>query len=316
MYGSMNIRQIRAFLEIVDSGTLARASARLHLSQPALSRQIDALEHELRVSLFEPSGRKVKLTSEGALLLDQCRQLLAEFLALGERARLLKSGSAGLLRIGASPTATEAFLANFLSGYRKRWPGIDIHLIEAGGSRLKEVLSSGDIDLAIFPGGDPAFQQRPLYPWCELAIIPASHPLGRRRSIEVVDLANEPLLLLSRDFVTRQWFDAACRVAGIEPLIRLESSNSGTLNALASIGFGIAIVATTMRFTRRRVRIVPIIHRGQAIGSWVVAAWRRDRFQPAYARSFVDELSSSIATGYPLAELIEKLPPLPKPGRQ
>ena len=246
----MNMRQIRAFLEIVDSGTLAIASTRLNVSQPALSRQIDALEHELRVSLLEPSGRKVKLTPEGAYLLDQCRQLHAGFLALIERARSLTSELAGLLRIGVSPTATEAFLADFLAGYRERWPKIDIHLIEAAGSKLKEALSSGEVDLAIFPGGDAAFQQRELYPVCDLAIIPTRHRLGRQGTVEVVDLAGEPLLLLSQDFVTRQWFNAACRMAGVEPLIRLESSTTGTLTALASTGFGIAIVASTMRVTR------------------------------------------------------------------
>ena len=201
----MHVRQVRAFLEIVDSGTLAAASPRLHVTQPALSRQIDALEQELRVSLFERSGRKVRLTSEGEHLLGECRQLHANFLALIEKARMLSSGASGLLRVGASATAIETFLADFLVGYRERRPGVDIHLVEAAGLRLKTILNSGEVDLAIFPGSDPEFEQREHCPVCNLAIVPQSHRLADRKVIEIEELAGEPLLLLNQEYVTRRW---------------------------------------------------------------------------------------------------------------
>lgn len=308
----MNIRQLRAFLEIVDTGTLAAASQRLHVSQPALSRQIDALEHELKVSLFERSGRTLRLTSEGEHLLRECRQVHADFLALSERARMLRSGTAGLLRIGASPTATEAFLAEFLVGYRERRPSVDIHLVEAAGLKLTSILKSGEVDLAIFPGGDPEFEQREHCPVCNLAIVPLSHRLADQKVIEIEDLAGEPLLLLSQDYVTRRWFDAACRSAGLHVQVRLESSASGAINALASNGFGIAIVNSTAPIVERRVRIVPVTHRGSLIGGWGSIAWRRDTFQPLYARAFVDEFVASFAEDYPYARLIKSLPPLPR----
>ena len=90
----MNLRHLRAFATIVDVGGVARAALRLHLSQPALSRQIHALEADLGVPLFDRVGRRVQLTSQGEDLLRRSRRLLAEADSLGERAHELKSREA------------------------------------------------------------------------------------------------------------------------------------------------------------------------------------------------------------------------------
>src|ERR1700737_2927778 len=97
-HSSMNFRHLRAFATIADAGGFVRAAARLNLSQPALSRQIHALEAELGLPLFDRIGRRVQLTSEGEDLLRRSRRLLAEADSLGEHARLLKAGETGILR--------------------------------------------------------------------------------------------------------------------------------------------------------------------------------------------------------------------------
>src|SRR4030095_5462850 len=94
----MNLRHLRAFATIADAGGFARAATRLHLSQPALSRQIHALEDELGIVLFDRVGRRVQLTSQGEDLLRRGRRLLAEAEALGERAREAQSGGTRILR--------------------------------------------------------------------------------------------------------------------------------------------------------------------------------------------------------------------------
>ena len=111
----MDLRHVRAFVAIVDAGGFGRAVARLNLSQPALSRQIRALEAELEVQLFDRIGRRVQLTAEGEDLLRRARGLLTDADLLGERARALKGGKAGLLRLGATPQAMETLLAGFLN---------------------------------------------------------------------------------------------------------------------------------------------------------------------------------------------------------
>jgi DNA-binding transcriptional LysR family regulator len=95
----MNFRQLRTFITIADAGGFARAEGRLHLSQPAASRQIQALEMELGVPLFNRIGRRIQLTSEGEDLLRRGRRLLQEADSFGDRARALKGGQAGTLRV-------------------------------------------------------------------------------------------------------------------------------------------------------------------------------------------------------------------------
>src|SRR5262245_18962024 len=129
----MNLRQLRAFAAIADVGGFARAAGRLNVSQPALSRQIHALEAELGVPLFDRIGRRVQLTSEGEELPRRSRRLLAEADSLGERARSLKAGQTGILRVGATPLV---LLADFLTRYRRRHPRVEVHLVEDGGARL------------------------------------------------------------------------------------------------------------------------------------------------------------------------------------
>src|SRR5262245_65592405 len=112
-YTRMNLRHLRALVSIADAGGFARAANRMNLSQPALSRQIRALETELGVSLFDRLGRRVQLTSEGEDLLPRGRRLLTESDSLGERARLLKAGETGIPRDGSTPTVIETKLATF-----------------------------------------------------------------------------------------------------------------------------------------------------------------------------------------------------------
>jgi LysR family cyn operon transcriptional activator len=120
----MKLSHLRAFATIADIGGFARAAARLNVSQPALSRQIHALEADLGVPLFDRVGRGVQLTSEGEDLLRRSRRVLAEADSLGERARSLKSGETGILRVGATPQVIENLIADFLRQYRRRHPGV------------------------------------------------------------------------------------------------------------------------------------------------------------------------------------------------
>jgi DNA-binding transcriptional LysR family regulator len=114
----MNLRHLRTFVAVVDAGGVARAAARLNMTQPTASRQIDALENELGVRLFDRIGRRVQLTSEGEDLLVRGRHLLLDADSLGERARALKTGQTGMLRIGTTPQAIESVLVDFLPHYR------------------------------------------------------------------------------------------------------------------------------------------------------------------------------------------------------
>ena len=118
----MNLGHLRAFVAIADVGGFARAASRLNLTQSAISRQIALLEEELGVRLFDRDGRNVKLTSPGEDLLRRSRHLLSDAAALGERARELRGGQVGTLRISATPQVIESIrkkLADYEEQFQK-----------------------------------------------------------------------------------------------------------------------------------------------------------------------------------------------------
>lgn len=312
----MNLRHLRAFAVIVDVGGFSRAATRLHLSQPALSRQIHALEADLGVALFDRIGRRVQLTSQGEELLRRCRRLLAEAESLGERARELKSGETGILRLAATPQVIENLLAPFLVQYRRRHPGVEVHLVEDGGARLLGRLERGEVHLSIAPADTTRFAGRSLYPMHVIAALPAAHRLVRRPLLEIAHLADEPLLLPQRGFGSREWFDIACDIAHMRPRVLLESAAPHTLVALAATGYGIAILPSNARVPRDGVRAIPLVHRGASIGRWAHIAWDPQRFLAPYAEHFVTELAAYCRRGFPGRALIKRAPPLPRPSQQ
>lgn len=307
----MNLRHLRTFVDTAESGSIARAGARLKVSQPAASRQILALEAELGVQLFDRVGRRLRLTSEGEDLLRQCRHVLMEAELLNSRARALKGGHTGILRVGATPMVIENTLSTFLSEYRLRHPGVEVHFIEDGGLRLPSRLEHGEVHLALVVPDD-RFRNRLLYPVHNLAVLSSKHPLSRRRALDVADLADQSLLLLNRSFGSREWFEAACNVAHFRPRVLLESAAPHTLIALTGIGYGVAVVPSTLLLPAG-VRAVPLTQREESIGRWLTIAWNPERMLAAYAEQFVDELVVYCKRTYPGREYVRRAPPLPRP---
>ena len=308
----MNLRQLRTFVAVADAGGFARAVSRLHLSQPAASRQIEALQSELGVLLLERSGRRIRLTSDGEALLRHSRTVLAEAESLQQRARALKGGHSGVLRVGATPQAIENLLAGFIQVYARTHPDVDVRLVEEGGARLPARLEQGDVQLAIMPTGDRRFDERLLYPMHVFAVVPKAHRLGRRAGIEVTELADSRLMVGS-GFASHVWFQAACQLAHVKPNIVLESAAPHTLIALVRAGYGIAVLPSPASIPRDEVRAVPVLHHGASIGRWSVVAWDPQRYLPKYAEEFIDALAGRCARDYPGRTLARRAPPLPRP---
>jgi DNA-binding transcriptional LysR family regulator len=309
----MNLRHLRALAMIVDAGGFARAAARLHLSQPALSRQIHALESELGVPLFDRIGRRSQLTPQGEDLLRRSRRLLAEAESLSERARELKSGETGILRVAATPQVIENLLARFLVKYRSLHPGVEVHIVEDGGARLLGRLERGEVHLSITQLSTSRFEGQTLYPMHVIAALPSAHRFASRRLLEVTELADEPLLVLQPGFGSREWFDTACDMAHMKPRVLLESAAPHTLAALVACGYAIAILPSNASMQRDGIRPIPLVYRGASIGRWAHVAWDPERFVAPYTRQFVTELAAHCHRDFPGRALIKRAPPLALP---
>ena len=311
----MDIRHLRAFVSVVDAAGVSAAARKLRITQPALSRQIRDLESELGIRLFDRVGRRLRLTIPGQDLLRRSRSLLAEIVSLEEHARDIKQGTTGLLCVGASPQTLESVLAGFLLRFRGRHPTVEVQIVEDGGLALIDRVERGDVHVALSVAGGDHLAARLLFPARMLAVATPSRLPHHSRALEMRELARQPLLLLRRDFGTRQWFDAAARLAHITPRVALESGAAQTLIALARADHGIAIVPSTLPVAERGLRAMPTVLNGQAIGGWVAANWDPRRTLPPYGLAFVEELAAATARSYPGRAFDRHGPAVPLPAR-
>jgi len=301
----MDLRHVRTFVTVADLGTVSRAAERLHVAQPALSRQIANLEDELGLKLFDRVGRRLLLTSEGEQLLNDCRGLLTYARAVGEQAQVLRRGDVGVLRVSASPHLIEGIFPDFLRQYAVRYPNVQVRLVDAAGPQLFDMLERGEIHLAqsavraITPD-EQRFASLPLAPMQMLA---ACHPklrLGADGAVEIGRLAPYPLLQPTPDFIMRRSFDAACRLAGFTPNNVLECRAPHGLLAMAEAGHGIAIIPSALRIHGYRVRVMRVTYRGKPLEEPLAVLFDKRRPLPGYAKVFCDMLAQHVRAGFPL----------------
>lgn len=306
----MDLRHARTFVTVAELGTVSKAALRLRIAQPALSRQISALEQELGLKLFDRIGRRLLLTGEGQQLLGDCRSLLNCASAIGEHARLLQRGDAGVLKVGASPQHIESVQSAFLYRYSLRFPNVQVQLIEAAGQDTMAMLERREIDLGqnLAPILGPDDQRFGSVPLQHVDLLAACHPssslasssLGQGASVEISRLVSHPLLLLTPNFVFRRVFDAACRLAHLKPNIFIESRTPHTLLALAEARHGVAIIPSQLQARDYQLRIAALTYRGRPLRTPMVILWDKQRPLPRYAKAYCEMLADYVRETFPI----------------
>lgn len=302
----MELRHLRTFVAVAEQGTVSKASARLGIAQPALSRQIQDLEGDLGVRLFDRIRRRLVLTSEGEQLLGDCRGILAAVGSLRDRAQLLHRPDAGVVTIAATPQTIDGVLSGFLSRYRKQRPNVQIKLSEAFGSALLALLERGEVQLVLSTAGALQGSNHPFETirLPSIEFVAACNPaleLGRAASIDIRSLARHPLLLLDKSFAVRIAFDAACRVAEFTPQVLFESRTPHTLLALAEAGHGIAIVPSVLPTHRYDLRIARLAYRRKSLQEAYGIVWDRRRSLLPAAQDFCQSLVSYVREVFPIS---------------
>ena len=290
----MDLKRLRTFVTVAEQGTVSSAVETLRTTQPALSRQLQDLELEFGAPLFDQVGRRLRLTTEGAELLPLCRALLGQADALLEHARALTQGDSGVLRVGATPHVIAHFFPGFLRGFAAMYPRVQVKTMEAGGINQLELLRRGDLQAAVtvLEGNEMDFIYHMLPPFTLLAAYNPGDGLSLPSTMEVVDLAGKPLLLLMPGFGTRKEFDAVCRLERMVPNVAMESGSPETLLALAREGHGVAIVPSTAPIDRRSLHLAPLAFRGKLLMVDLAVLWDGRRRLPRYAEAFSTALAA------------------------
>jgi DNA-binding transcriptional LysR family regulator len=244
---------------------VTRAAARLHVSQPPLSRQIRDLEDELGVQLFKRTAKSIELTEAGKIFLNEARAVLLRSDEAVQAVRAVAAGSRGQVRVGYAPSLTVEILPKALKLFEQAHPGARVSLHDCSTEEYGRLLLERKLDVAL--GVRPAgriwrgviFEKLAAYPLsCALA---ASHPLGGKRSISVHQIKAERFIGYSRDEYPEYhaWLRELFRPFGFEPVIAEEHDSATSLIAAVEAGRGLAIAPSSLRcLAGPRLKLLPL----------------------------------------------------------
>jgi DNA-binding transcriptional LysR family regulator len=289
----MELRQLRYFVMLADTGNFHRAAERLHMSQPPLTVAIRKLEEELGTTLFLRSARGVVLTAAGRASLDMARATLAQADRFREAAREGAAGERGRLRVGFVGSATFELLPRLIAEYRRRYPAVELMLEEATSADIARKLAAAELDVGLvrLPLLEIAAVDTQVIDPDELyAALPEGSPFSDAHSVALSDLAEQPFILQSRISVLHSITLAACQKAGFMPKVAQEAAQLSAVLALVRSGLGVALVPS--RAAGSVPQGVRLVRLASQVPVLTGVAWPRERPSPL-ARNFASIAADS-----------------------
>lgn len=298
MLPGVELRQLRYFVAVAETSNISRAAQKLFLTQPALSRQIKALEDEIGQCLLERSAHSIRLTPAGDALLREARELLQRAEAMLQRVRT--TGQSVRLRVGYAPSLASGLLSGAVENFAQKHPAARVELFDLSTKELLAGLESDTLDVALSVGqkrDGHGLRWTPLVQVSWQLAVNSQHPLARRRHITAAEVAREPLLVFcQRDYP--EYWDAITgwlRKHRQRPAIAGEYDGVDSLLAAVESGLGVAIVTTsTARLVPARVRLKALPAAPKPV--CIAAGHRASRATEKPLAVFIEELRHAAQT--------------------
>ncbi|HYQ38822.1 MAG TPA: LysR substrate-binding domain-containing protein [Pseudomonas sp.] len=299
----MELRHLRYFIAVAEELHFGRAAEQLGISQPPLSQQIQALEDELGVRLFERTNRRVALSEVGRLFLPEARQVLAQLEQAVAVARRAQRGELGELKVGFTSSAPfTSTIPRAILAFRQACPEVHLELRELNSRGVAEAVHEGRLQVGMLrPLADlpPGLEVLELFAEPLVAFLPSGHPLaaGAAAGLPLAELASEPFMYFPRTFGTGlydQLLNLAL-AAGFTPRIVQEANEAVTLIGLVATGLGVTVLPAS--FSRMRIDGVvsrPLLDPGASTSVWLV---RRQGETSPLVRRFAELLEREAAQG-------------------
>lgn len=267
----MQLRHLAYFVAVADEGSFTRAADSLGVSQPTLSKQIQALENSLGTRLLVRDRAGIELTSAGEALLPHAQRILIEAENATRSVHEVASLRRGRVRMGATPSMVEGLLAPVLTRFRTEHPAIDLEVHEAGSRDLTAELSTGRIDVALLivplASHIPDLETSVVY--TERLVLASPADSDMPDEMDVAELAELPLVMFREGYDLRDVTLRACHAAGFEPRLSVEGGEMGSVLRFVESGLGHAVVPDIVMGARaglRRTRLVnPPLSRSIAV---------------------------------------------------
>ena len=297
----MELRQLRYFIAAAEEEHFGRAAARVHISQPPLSQQIQALETELGVDLFERVGRGVRLTRAGAEFLVHARTVLRQSSRAAEMAQRAGRGEVGTLEVGFVGSLAFTYVPWLIREFRSRYPDIGLALHECTIAQQTEWFTEGRLQIGLLrpPLTAPGIRMETLLNEPFAVALPRDHPLAALPEVPVAALSQETLIMLPRRVGLRYYSQVLgmCHRAGFSPEVVHEIGHLPTAVALVGAGVGLAVIPESLSLLRLPgVAFRPLAGPVEQVETAI--AWRGGESLPAVDR-FLDLARELVGSGLP-----------------
>lgn len=277
----MELRHLRYFIVVAEELNFTRAAERLHIAQPPLSQQIQALEAELKVQLFERKKRPLQLTAAGQVLLTEARLVFATVERAIISTKRASRGEIGRLVVGANSSIANSVLPDILRIFRSRFGDVELVLRELTSKQQVLELRSRQIDVGFdrLPNeneNDPDLSFLPILQESLVIALPEQHPLAAQSQIPLYALADEPFVLPPPDLVpSYSQIITLCQQVGFTPKVVQQATWMITVLSLVAGGVGVALLpANAQNLVRKGVVYREI--QGENLTRQLAVIWRRD----------------------------------------
>lgn len=288
----LNLREIRAFIAVAQTGSFTGAAARLHLSQPALTVQIKRLEETIGARLFDRNSRKVALTPTGHELLPSLQKTLHDMEHVLIDARAHGQGSSGVVRIACLPTFAASVLPELVQQVRKAVPKARFEVRDVVASTVNALVRNQEVDIGLTGGdvADPEFEILHAGADRLMAVLTKRHALSRRKRLVLADLAGVPLVLMAQGTSVRAVLDTAFADARHAPDIACEATYMMTAVAMVRAGLGVTILPASAREARLEPDLLVLPIDDPVLLRPVALIKKRGRTLPPVTETFVAAL--------------------------
>lgn len=296
----MDLQQLRYVVALADEASFSRAAARLGVAQPSLSQQIKKLESEIGRPLFDRLPKRVVATQCGQQLVERARTILAQ---LADTRRQMDEGSsgdaAGPLTVGAIPTVAPFLLPRVLTALSRKFPQVELRVVEDVTDRLIEMLERGEIDVAIISthDGSRTVHVEPIATEPLLLMLPPKHPMARRRAATWPQLAGERFLVLHEMHCLSGQVSRVCDRRSLRPPVVMRGAQLATIASMVCAGMGVSIVPEMMSRAAPSMGRDGCVYRPFAKDAprrEITAAWSLLRYRTNASRAVVETLRATL----------------------
>ncbi|WP_396954556.1 LysR family transcriptional regulator [Neobacillus sp.] len=285
----MELRQLRLFMEVAKQKSITKAAENMHLSQPALSKSIIALEEELGMTLIIRTNKTSDLTDTGKVVLEYAQKMNALQDEMKTTLNDMTNLTRGQINIGLPPFIGSLFFPRVMAKFHHAYPNIELNITEYGGARVVKSVEEGEFELgvAVLPLDELQFNIYPIVEEEMKLLVYKNHRLASRNEVEIEDLTDEEFIFYHDEFALNQMMRDHFIAAGFEPKILFKSSQWDLMSEMVAANLGITILPQSI-CNRVFTKDIKIIDLRPAIMWRLAVLTKKDRYLSIAGKTFID----------------------------